>query len=246
MPRFSYVVGLYCIESIFTSKPIACAVNAQAGHELELREFADDGEGRTVAVVGGGPAGVEAARVLALRGFRPIVYEARTELGRQLVPGRKPPGKDEIAWYRDYLARQLEELDIDVRLGTEATPAIVAEEDPYAVVEMLEEIAPEAHPINRIALQGRLADANVQVMTERELTRVHNGGVEMRNAGNGETQEVPADWVVLALGLEKASEESIQPWREAFDRVCVVGDANEPRRVAEAVREGFDAAYVLP
>ena len=306
------ILCLYCIESIFTSKPIACAVNAQAGHELELREFADDGEGRTVAVVGGGPAGVEAARVLALRGFRPIVYEARTELGGQLVPGCKPPGKDEIAWYRDYLARQLEELDIDIRLGMEATPAIVAEEDPYAVVvavgghslvplgidgvhgdnvviaeevlesdaakgvsgkavvigagltgcetaemlarrgvdvavvEMLEEIAPDAHPINRIALQERLDEANVQVMTERELTRVHNGGVEMRNAGNGETQEVPADWVVLALGLEEASEESIQPWREAFDRVCVVGDANEPRRVAEAVREGFDAAYVLP
>ena len=82
-------------------------------------------------------------------------------------------------------------------------------------------------------------------MTERELIRVRDGGVELRNAGNGESEELPTDWVVLALGLEEPSDDGIRTWKEAFDRVVVVGDAREPRRVAEAVREGFDAAYVL-
>ncbi|MFW6312520.1 MAG: FAD-dependent oxidoreductase [Spirochaetota bacterium] len=302
---------LYCIESIFAARPIACAVNARTGHESELREFADEGTNRTVAIVGGGPAGVEAARVLSLRGFRPIVYERRSQLGGQLVPGCVPPKKEEIAWYRDYLNRQMEILGIDVRLGTEATPELVRQDDPYAVilaigaesrvpgsiegiaadhvvtaervledgarmenaatavvvgagltgcetadllaqngvavtiVEMLPEIATETHPINRVAVQERLSDAGVQVLTRRELVRVHKGGIEISDAENNTTEEVAADWVVLGLGLETAAENRIRPWKEAFDRTIVVGDAVEPRRVAQAVREGFDAAYVL-
>ncbi len=302
---------LYCIESIFAAKPIACAVNARTGHELELREFTDEGQNRTVAVVGGGPAGVEAARVLSLRGFRPIVYERRSQLGGQLVPGCVPPKKDEIAWYKDYLNRQMEILGIDIRLGTEATPELVRRDDPYAVilaigaqsrvpssiegipgdrvvtaeevledsahinsaatavvigagltgcetadmlahngiavtvVEMLPEVAPEAHPINRIAIQQRLSQAGVRVMTQRQLTRVHNGGIEVKDTENGRTEKISADWVVLGLGLETATEDRIKPWKNAFDRTIVIGDAAEPRRVAQAVREGFDAAYVL-
>ena len=305
------ILCLYCIESIFAAKPIACAVNARTGHEFELREFADEGGNRTVAIVGGGPAGVEAARVLSFRGFRPVIYEMRAELGGQLVPGCAPPRKDEIAWYKDFLNRQMDIMGIDVRLGTEATPELVQKDDPYAVIlaigahslvpvsiegvpadhvlsaeevledssrvegaatavvvgagltgcetadmlaqkglavsviEMLPEIAPGAHPINRVAIQERLSDAGVQVMTRRELIRVKNGGIEVNDTENGNSEEIPADWVVLALGLQAPSDDRIKPWKDAFGRTIVVGDAVGPRRVAQAVREGFDAAYVL-
>jgi hypothetical protein len=85
---------------------------------------------RVVAVIGGGPRGMEAARVLSLRGFRPVLYEKRAELGGELVPGCRPPKKDEIGWYKDYLKHQMRKLNVDVRLNTEATPAARREGEP--------------------------------------------------------------------------------------------------------------------
>ena len=98
---------------------ISCLVNPSAGREFEWGgdRFEPTTMPRHVLVVGGGPAGLEAARVAAERGHRVTLMERSTELGGQFrLAGRQPSrGQilDLLAWY----ARRLEDLGVDVRLG---------------------------------------------------------------------------------------------------------------------------------
>lgn len=140
---------MHCIDSIFSMRKIECAVNARTGRELEFQEFKKDGMGRKVAVIGAGPAGMEAARVLKLRGFEPVVYEQSNEAGGQLIPGCKPPDKEVIKWYQNSLLKNVEELNIEIKTGVNAQPQQVKSNDnPYAVIVSIgaKPIAPSIIP----------------------------------------------------------------------------------------------------
>ncbi len=102
---------------------ISCLVNPSAGREFEWEgdRFEPATTPRSVLVVGGGPAGLETARVAAERGHRVTLYEARDAVGGQFRLAGLQPSRGQIldllAWY----GRRLETLGVDVRLGAEAT-----------------------------------------------------------------------------------------------------------------------------
>jgi 2-enoate reductase len=102
---------------IQTYSLINCAVNPQAGKE-RTNKLNPVTKQKKVAVIGGGPAGCEAARVLAERGHKPVLFEATNRLGGNLIPGGAPSFKeDDIAlaqWYTDELAR----LGVEVHMNT--------------------------------------------------------------------------------------------------------------------------------
>lgn len=126
---------MHCIDSIFSMKKIECAVNARAGRELEFPDFNKNGFGRKISIIGAGPAGMEAARVLKLRNFQPVLYEQRKEAGGELIPGCKPPDKDVIKWYQNSLLSNLEKLNVTIKTGFKAEPQQVLNDDnPYAVI----------------------------------------------------------------------------------------------------------------
>lgn len=116
-----------------TSEGMVCAVNATVGREREYRIQPAD-KAKKVVVVGGGPAGMESARVAALRGHQVVLFEKEPRLGGQLNVAALPPHKDRILPLINYMAKQVEKSGVGVRLGTEATSEFITEGKPDAVV----------------------------------------------------------------------------------------------------------------
>jgi 2,4-dienoyl-CoA reductase-like NADH-dependent reductase (Old Yellow Enzyme family)/NADPH-dependent 2,4-dienoyl-CoA reductase/sulfur reductase-like enzyme len=112
---------------------IRCSVNATLGREKES-EIVPVAKPKNVLVIGGGPAGMEAARVAALRGHKVTLWERESRLGGQLVQAAIPPYKDRIAPMAKYLETQLQKIGVRVQTGKEATAAAVAESKPDVVV----------------------------------------------------------------------------------------------------------------
>jgi NADPH-dependent 2,4-dienoyl-CoA reductase/sulfur reductase-like enzyme len=113
-----------------------CAVNATAGKEDRWPDDLVEQAGRAmgVVVVGGGPAGLEAARIAALRGHRVTLLEARDELGGGAALWARLPGREVMAQLGEYFAARLPEIGVDVRTGVRATAEDVLALSPDVVV----------------------------------------------------------------------------------------------------------------
>jgi 2,4-dienoyl-CoA reductase-like NADH-dependent reductase (Old Yellow Enzyme family)/thioredoxin reductase len=124
---------LNCIESILNCEKIKCAVNPRLGRELEFKKLEKTGNKRKVVVIGGGPAGMEAARTLALRNFEPILFEEKDYLGGNVYLATKPPHKEKLEWFLEYMKGELKKLNVEVRLNEKATVEKIDAIKPYAV-----------------------------------------------------------------------------------------------------------------
>jgi 2,4-dienoyl-CoA reductase-like NADH-dependent reductase (Old Yellow Enzyme family)/thioredoxin reductase len=116
---------LVCLNEIFHHRHVKCSVNPTTGREREFARPERNGAGRTIVVIGGGPAGLTAAMVLKERGFHPVLFDAARRLGGTLNVADKGIGKDKITRFIDSLIAQAREAGIDLRLGEEATVAKV-------------------------------------------------------------------------------------------------------------------------
>lgn len=110
---------LYCFEGLGQGKHIACSVNARLGREREFDGFKKDGEQKVVAVVGGGPSGMEAARVLSERDYKVVLFEQKEKLGGTLNIADKPLLKEKITRFTDSMVAELKRNHVDIRLGIE-------------------------------------------------------------------------------------------------------------------------------
>ncbi|WP_139491260.1 NADPH-dependent 2,4-dienoyl-CoA reductase [Brevibacillus dissolubilis] len=107
-----------CLDHVFDGKPASCLVNPLAGRELDLAITPAEVRKR-VAVVGAGAAGLETARVLALRGHEVTLFEKGKWIGGQLNYARSVPGKSEFNETLRYYEVQLNKLGVETRLGTQ-------------------------------------------------------------------------------------------------------------------------------
>ncbi len=113
---------------------VACALNARLGRELEWGPPARVAASRRVVVAGGGPGGLEAARVAAESGHEVVVYERTDVVGGQLRVAAAGPTREELLDFVFYLERELNRLGVDVRLGTAATRDAVLSDAPDLVL----------------------------------------------------------------------------------------------------------------
>ena len=107
-----------CMGRIAEYSMINCAVNPRAARE-RFTAYEPVYRKKKVLVVGGGVAGCEAARTLAIRGHEPVVYEKGSRLGGNLIPGGAPKFKEDDIALADWYARELERLGVPVHLNTE-------------------------------------------------------------------------------------------------------------------------------
>lgn len=113
-----------CLTGIMFGKPIACTVNPS----VESDTIAPAPEQKKVLIIGGGPAGMEAAYTAKMRGHEVVLCEKNQELGGLLRLAAVPIGKQELCKVIKFMARRLFQAGIEVRLNCQVTPEMISSE----------------------------------------------------------------------------------------------------------------------
>lgn len=298
---------LSCFQEICKLRSIRCAVNPCAGREREYSSLPSRGEGQTVAVVGGGPAGMQAALVLKKRGFYPVLIEKAGKLGGALNIADQGYGKEKITSLVAALSRQIEAAGIKTCLGQPATVESLQALQPHAVViacgaepllpqipgidsahvmtaesvlmgvthptgsvavigsgmtgletaemlamagcnvtivEMMDTLGGGAYPSVVSDIMSRLLPYRPQILTGHKLISVLDKSVELQRLSDLQAVFVPADQVVLAMGV-RPRRALAAACEKLFPHMIVIGDASQPGRVLEAMQDAQGASFSL-
>ncbi|MCD6639102.1 MAG: NADPH-dependent 2,4-dienoyl-CoA reductase [Nocardioides sp.] len=165
-----------CLDHVFENKRASCLVNPRACHETEL-VLMPTLRKKTVAVVGAGPAGLAAATSAAERGFGVSLFEKAPEIGGQFRLAMAVPGKEDFAETLRYFGRRLEVLGVDVRLGTEVTPADLAAYDEVIVATGVEPRLPEIEGIDHPSVVSYADVLSGRVVPGKRVAVIGAGGI---------------------------------------------------------------------
>ena len=297
-----------CFRILNDGNPLGCTLNPVLGREFEYGEekLVKNGNGRAVAVIGGGPAGMQAAAVLAKRGFKPVLFEAKDKLGGTVNLAAIPPYKGMLAEFVETQEAELEALGVEVRLNTPATigrikatgaeavfvaaggraikPNIegiekaVTAEDVLAgkaevkgenivvvgggvtgletaewlgtlgkkatVVEMLDKVGGNLYPSVTMHLAQEIMKQGGAIRKGKALTAVNDGGVTVKDTKSGEVMEIPADQVILAMGVRPCRPLIEELKAEYGNNVILVGDSDKTGQIYDALHSAYDRAFV--
>ena len=285
-------------------RAVCCTVNVAAGFEGEF-EIKSGMTRKKIAIIGGGPGGMEAARVAAMKGHDVILYEQRDRLGGSLIEASVPRFKKDLARLIDYLSTQVVKLGVRVILGEEATAATVEENGFDAVIlaagskplvpkipgierhsvktaievlrgnevgnnvivvggglvgcevawflaetgrklriiESLDNVAQDMERRSREIIIEQMSNYAVQIHTGLMLKEISDDGVTVVDTSK-KKYEFEADSIVLALGLV-SRKNLLEQLHTSGIAVYPVGDCIKPRRIYDAIHEGFFASYHL-
>lgn len=300
-----------CAGRIHRGLSVRCLQNPEAGREYELRSTASKKaeHRKKVVVVGGGPAGLEAARAAAFNGHRVVLFEKRNEPGGQIILASMLPGRQEFRNVERNMTLFLERLKVDLRLGVEADAGTVLGENPDAVilatgslslvpdiqgdgitlgtvedlldgrldpgrrVALLDDdghyratgtaeylsglerevimvtprafVGGEIPPSSWVTQEQRLRAAGVRVMTGFAAARTEGCDLIVRDVYTGAEEVIPDVDTVLAAWRRVPDTMLYAELKGRVSEIYLAGDALAPRRVPEAIADGYDVARRL-
>jgi 2,4-dienoyl-CoA reductase-like NADH-dependent reductase (Old Yellow Enzyme family) len=179
---------LGCIHAVFQLEPGGCVVNPDVGREYLLNGGIEPAAApKKCLVVGAGPAGLAAARMLALRGHAVTVCDQQAEIGGALRLASKPPGRSELMDILNYFMEELVGLNADVRLNSAVSEELLRALCPDEVI-----LATGSLPDSPM-IKG-LYQTDMQVCTVTEvLAGTHDVGSEVLVWGGNQSALVLAD-----------------------------------------------------
>ncbi len=175
-----------CVDLVSRAQEARCTVNAYLGREQDKLEPAP--HPHHILVVGGGPAGMEAARIAALRGHKVTLVEKDKRLGGKLIVSAAAPSKTEMNSFIDYLVHQNQKLGVTIHTSTALDQKAVLSLAPDIIINATGSF-PVVPPI-----EGVKQD-NVSVAEEVMLER-HKAGKRVAIVGGGGTGCEAAEWLV--------------------------------------------------
>jgi dimethylglycine catabolism A len=187
-PRIGLNEG--CIGRLYTDRPMWCSVNPTI-RDPELAELAPAATAGRIVVVGGGVAGLEAARGAALRGHKVVLFERRSQVGGRARLAGVRRGRERWARYIDWLEDEAEGAGAELRTGVPATVQGVLAEAPDAVILATgSELRPDA------ALPGPVPAIDVDVLLEDGVPRVQQRSALVLDDEGGFLAPTAADRLV--------------------------------------------------
>ncbi len=176
----------------------------------------------TIFIIGGGPAGMEAARTAALRGQHVILYEREARLGGTVRLAAKGPGRGELQLITDYLQAQLEKLGVEVHLGVEVTAEMILAQRPgtvlvatgartgYGLLPIPGHDLPHVTDIRRI-LRGERIDGQGVVIIDETASHGVLSVAELLAAEGRSVEIITEDWYV---GRDLVATHDIVGWMQ--------------------------------
>jgi 2,4-dienoyl-CoA reductase-like NADH-dependent reductase (Old Yellow Enzyme family) len=186
-----------CIDRLTHGLEALCVHNPATGREATLPQQVSpsDRPGKKVVVVGGGPGGLEAARVAALRGHRVVLFEAAGRLGGQINLAARPASRQRMIGIADWLAAEVERLGVDLRTNTYAEAETVTAEEPDVVI-----VATGGLPNTEIFAEGAEGAAHVASVWDVLGGHVKPSGEVLLYDDNGRHQGVSCAEFLAAAG----------------------------------------------
>jgi NADPH-dependent 2,4-dienoyl-CoA reductase/sulfur reductase-like enzyme len=219
-----------CIGRLYTDRPMWCSVNPGI-RDPELAELVPAVTAGRIVVVGGGVAGLEAARGAALRGHEVVLFERRSQLGGRARLAGARRGRERWARYIDWLQDEAEAAGAELRTGVVASaPGVLAEAPEAVILATGSELRPAAvmpGPVPAIDVDVLLESGVPQVRTRSALVLDDEGGflaptAAERLAGEGFTVEIATNHPVVGAEIDPTQ----QPF--VFRRLALADVAMTP------------------